>query len=65
MSVLLRQIARYVAQKAASDPHARDKAVSVARGVVTEAKQIAKQEDRAYAAGRALRRALDKLQSRR
>ncbi len=65
MSLLLRQIARYVAQKAASDPQARDKAVSVARGVVAEAKQIAKQDDRAYAAGRALRRALDKLQSNR
>ncbi len=61
MSVLLRQIARYVAQKAASDPEAREKAVKAARGVVEETKQIAKEDDRAYAAGRAFRRAFDKL----
>ncbi len=65
MSVLLRQIARYVAQKAASNPEVREKAVTVARGVVHETKQIAKEDDRAYAAGRAFRRALDKLQSNR
>jgi len=65
MSVLLRQIARYVAQKAASDPEAREKVVKAARGVVEEATQIAKKDDRAYAAGRAFRRAFDKLQSNR
>ena len=65
MSVLLRQIARYVAQKVASDPEAREKAVKVARDVVQEAKQIAKKDDRAYAAGRAFRRAVDKLQHNR
>ena len=65
MSVLLRQIARYVAQKAASNPETREKMVKVARGVVVETKQIAKEDDRAYAAGRAFRRALDKLQSNR
>ncbi len=66
MSVLLRQIARYVAQKAASDPEAREKVVKAARGVVEEAKQIAnKKDDRAYAAGRAFRRTFDKLQSNR
>ena len=65
MLISLRQIARYVAQKAASDPKAREKAVKVARGVVNEAKQIAKEDDRAYAAGRALRRAFDKLQNNR
>jgi len=62
MSVLLRQIARYVGQRAASDPEAREKVVKIARGVVQEAKQIAKEDDRAYAAGRAFRRAFDKLQ---
>ena len=65
MSVLLRQIARYVAQKAASDPEAREKAIKAARGVVVEATQIAKEDDRAYAAGRAFRRAFDKLKSNR
>ncbi len=65
MSVLLRQIARYVAQKVASNPETREKVVKAARGVVEETKQIAKEDDRAYAAGRAFRRALDKLQSNR
>jgi len=65
MSVLLRQIARYVVQKATSDPEAREKVVKATRGVVEEAKQIAKEDDRAYAAGRAFRRAFEKLQSNR
>jgi len=61
MSVLLRQIARYVAQKAASNPKAKEMAVKAARGVVQETKQIAKEDDRAYAAGQAVRRAYKKL----
>ena len=65
MSVLLRHLARYVAQKAASDPDAREKVGKAARGVVEEARQIAKENDRAYAAGRAVRRAFDKLQRNR
>ena len=65
MIVPLRQIARYLAHKAASDPEAREMMVKAARGVVEEARQIAKEDDRAYAAGRAFRRALDKLQSNR
>ncbi len=65
MSMLLRQIARFVAQKAASNPELRDKAVKAARGVVEEARQVAKEKDRAYAAGRAFRRAFDKLQGDR
>ena len=65
MSMLLRQIARYVAEKVASDPEAKEKAIKVAHDVVDEAKQIAKQDDRAYAAGRACRRALDKMLSDR
>jgi hypothetical protein len=62
MSVLLSKIARYVSQKAASDPEAREKVVKGARVVFEEAKQIAKENDRAYAAGRAFRRAFDKWQ---
>ncbi len=65
MSFLLRHIARYAAQKLASDPRAREKAARVARVVVGEARQIARGEDRARAAGRALRRAMNKLQSDR
>ena len=61
MSVLLRHIARYAAQKLASDPRAKEMAAKAARVVVVEAKQIAREEDRARAAGRALRRAMNKL----
>jgi hypothetical protein len=65
MSLLLRQIARYVVQKAASNPEVREKMVKAARGVVAETKQIAKEDNRAYAAGQALRRAYDKIRSNR
>jgi len=65
MSFLLRHIARYAAQKLASDPRVREKAVKAARVVVGKAKQITRGEDRARAAGRALRRALNKLQGDR
>ncbi len=65
MSFLLRHIARYAAQKLASDPRAREKVAKVARVVVGEARQIARGEDKARAAGRALRRAMNKLQGDR
>ncbi|MCH9053153.1 MAG: hypothetical protein IIA72_19185 [Proteobacteria bacterium] len=65
MSFLLRHIARYAAQKLASDPRAREKAAKAARVVVDEAKQIARGEDKARAAGRALRRVINKLQGER
>ncbi len=61
MSFLLRHIARYAAQKLASDPRAREKAARVTV-VGGEVRQIARGEDRARAAGRALRRAMNKLQ---
>ena len=65
MSILLRRIARYVAQKAASDPAAREKAINVTRRVVEEAGKIVKEDDRAYAVGKAFRRALEKFQNDR
>ncbi|MFK8032591.1 MAG: hypothetical protein AB8B94_00480 [Hyphomicrobiales bacterium] len=65
MSLLIRKIAQYVAQKAASDPEAREKMLRVARGAAGEAKKIAKENDPAYAAGRALRRALNRSQNNR
>ncbi len=65
MSFLLRHIARYAAQKLASDPLAREKAAKAARVVVGKARQITRGEDRARAAGRALRRAMNKLQGDR
>ena len=65
MSFLLRNIARYAVQKLASDPRAKEKTAKAARVVVGRAKQIARGEDRARAAGRALRRTMKKLQGDR
>ncbi len=65
MSFFLRRIGRYAAQKLASDPRAREKATKVARVVGDEVRQIARAEDRARAAGRAVRRAMNKLQGNR
>lgn len=62
MAFFLNHIARFAAQKIASDPVLREKAVQTARSVAKEAQQIASEEDRARAAGRAVRRALDKFQ---
>ena len=55
MSFLLRHIARYAAQKLTSNPRARETAAKAARVVVDEARHIARE------AGRALRRAMNKL----
>ncbi len=65
MSFLLRHIARYAAQKLASNPRAREKAAKAARVVVDEARQIASEKDRARATGRALRRVMNKMQGDR
>jgi len=65
MSIFLRNIARYAAKKVASDPQAKEKAIKLARGVFEEAKVIAKHDNRAFAAGRAFRKAFDKLQNDR
>ena len=62
MSFLLRNVARYAAQKLASNPQVKEAAAKAARVVVEEAKEIARQDDKARAAGRAVRRALNKLQ---
>ena len=62
MSFILRNIGRYAAQKLASDPRVRAKAAEAASVVAKEARQIAREEDRARAAGRAVRRAINKLQ---
>ncbi len=65
MSFLVRHIARYAAQKLASNPRVRERGAKVARAVGGEARQIARAENRARAAGRALRRAMNKLQGDR
>ena len=61
MSLLLRHIARYAAQRLAASPRAREMANKAARAALDEGKRIAGQEDRARAAGRALRRAVNRL----
>ena len=65
MSFLLRHIVRYATQKLASDPRVREKAAKAARVVVDEARQIAREENKARAAGRALRRVMNKMQGER
>ncbi len=45
-----------------SNPRARETAAKAARVVVDEARQIARREDKARAAGRAVRRAMNRLQ---
>ena len=64
MAFLLRKILSYSARKLASDPEAREKAAKTARKVADEAKQIARDDDPARAAGRAVRRALNKFERR-
>ena len=62
MPFLLPFLARYAAKKIAFNPRAREKAAEVARQIGSEAKQIAGEDDPARAAGRALRRAKNKIQ---
>lgn len=62
MSFLLRNLVRFAARKVAKDPEMRARATRAARTLAQEARQIAGEEDRARAAGRAVRRALDKFQ---
>ena len=65
MSILFRHIARYAAQKLAANPRVRETAAKAARVIVDEARQIAREEDRARAAGRALRRVMNKMRGDR
>ena len=64
MSFILRNVARFAAQKLASNPQVRETAAKAARVVVDEAKEIASGEDKALNTGRAVRRAMNKLQGR-
>ena len=65
MSLLFRHIVRYATQKLAADPRVRETAARAARVVVDEAKQIAREEEKARAAGRAFRRVMNKMQGDR
>jgi hypothetical protein len=65
MSLFLKRVARYAVQKVTSDPRAREKAVETAQLIAGEIKLIAREEDRARAAGRSVRRFLNSLQDDR
>ena len=65
MSLLFRRIARYATQKLAAAPRVRETAAKAARVVVDEARQIAREEEKARAAGRAFRRVINKMQGDR
>ncbi len=65
MSFILRNVARYAAQKLATNPQVRKTAAKAARAVADEASQIARREDKALNAGRAVRRAMNKLLARK
>ncbi len=65
MVFILRHIARFAARKIAANPRAREAAAKAVRVVVDEAKAIAREDEKARAAGRAVRRALNKLQGDR
>lgn len=62
MSPLLSRLMRLAAQKIASNPQARIIALRAAREIAGEAKLIARDKDKARAAGRSLRRVLGRLQ---
>jgi len=65
MSPLLNRLALHVAQRLAARPEVQEKAAQAARAVVEEAKLIARDEDRARAAGRSFRRLIDNLRGDR
>ena len=61
MSLIFRRLVQLAAQRLAEDPALRAKAVTTARAALDEARKVAQEEDRARAAGRAVRRAFNKL----
>jgi len=65
MAVWFNHIIRFAAQRIVAHPEVREKAAEAARTVVDEARLIAQDEDRARAAGRAFRRALNGLKGER
>ncbi len=64
MNLLLRKIVGHVVQRVANDPVARRQVAGAAKKVAKEAQAIGQAEDPARAAGRAVRRTLNKLQRR-
>ena len=65
MSMLLGRLIRFAAQKIVLSPQARNAAAKAAHELAGEAKLIAREKDKARAAGRSLRRLLGRLQGER
>ncbi len=63
MSLIIGRFARYAARRIAASPKARDFAVKAAKGVADEAKAVAKEEDKARAAGRSVRRIVNSFRN--
>ena len=62
MSLLLKNLARHVVRKVAAHPRSRELAAEAAQKAADEIRQIARDEDPAYAAGRSVRRMMNALQ---
>ncbi len=62
MSLLLKNLARQVVQRVAAHPKSKELAAQAAQHAADEIKQIAKDKDPAYAAGRSVRRLMNALQ---
>ncbi len=65
MSIVFSRIVRMAARKIAMDPRVRSAASKAAREAADEVKVIAREKDKARAAGRSVRRALGRLQGGR
>jgi hypothetical protein len=65
MAMFLSRIVRFAAQRIVFSPQARTVAAKAARGVADEVRLIAREKDKARAAGRSVRRAISRLQGER
>lgn len=61
MSPLISRLAREAFRRLAADPRVRAKAAEVGKVVADEARTVVREKDRAYAAGRSVRRAMKRL----
>jgi hypothetical protein len=65
MSIIFSRILRFAAQKALLNPQVRSAAAKAAKEAAGEVKTIAREKDKARAAGRSVRRVLGRLQGQR
>lgn len=63
MVLMISRLARYAARHIVANPRARDLASRAAKGIADEAKVVAKEEDKARAAGRSVRRLAKRLRA--